>query len=69
MGLYSVFLAIGQIIGSFVGARAAHQAGLDGILVATLVLLGIALIPLGRLRPFEHVVGTAASPLNGKSAA
>jgi MFS family permease len=69
MGLYSVFLAIGQIIGSFVGARAAHQAGLDGILVATLVLLGIALIPLGRLRPFEHVVGTAAPPLNGKSAA
>jgi len=69
MGLYSVFLAVGQIIGSFVGARAAHQAGLDGILVATLVLLGIALIPLGRLRPFEHVVGTAAPSLDGKSAA
>ncbi len=69
MGLYSVFLAIGQIIGSFVGARAAHQAGLDGILVATLVLLGIALIPIGRLRPYEHVVGTAAPSLNGKSAA
>jgi MFS family permease len=69
MGLYSVFLAVGQIVGSFVGAQAAHRAGLDGILVATLILLGIALIPLGRLRPFEHVVGTAAAPLDGKSAA
>jgi MFS family permease len=69
MGLYSVFLAIGQIVGSFVGATAAHRAGIDGILVATLLLLGIALIPIGRLRPYEHVVGTAAAPLKGKSAA
>ncbi len=69
MGLYSVFLAVGQIVGSFVGAQAAQRAGIDGILVATLVLLGIAMIPLGRLRPFEHVVGTAATSLDGKSAA
>lgn len=60
MGLYSVFLAVGQIVGSFVGAEAARQAGLDGILVATVGLLAIALIPLNRLRPFEHRVGTAA---------
>ena len=60
MGLYSVFLAVGQIVGSFVGAQAAHVAGIDGILVATLLLLAVAMIPLGRLRPFEHVVGTAA---------
>lgn len=60
MGLYSVFLAVGQIIGSFVGAEAAHRYGIDGILLATLGLLGIALVPLRRLRPFEHVVGTAA---------
>ncbi len=69
MGLYSVFLAIGQIVGSFVGAQAAQRAGIDGILVATLLLLGIALVPIGRLRPYEHVVGTAAAPLKGKSAA
>jgi len=69
MGLYSVFLAIGQIVGSFVGAQAAQRAGIDGILVATLLLLGVAMIPIGRLRPFEHVVGTAAPPLKGKSAA
>jgi len=63
MGLYSVFLALGQIAGSFIGAQAAGRAGIDGILVATLVLLGVALVPLGRLRPFEHVVGTAAEGL------
>ena len=60
MGLYSVFLAVGQIVGSFIGAQAAHVAGIDGILLATLVLLAVAMIPLGRLRPYEHVVGTAA---------
>jgi MFS family permease len=60
MGLYSVFLAVGQIVGSFIGAQAAHVAGIDGILLATLVLLAVAMIPLGRLRLFEHVVGTAA---------
>ncbi|HEY8438968.1 MAG TPA: hypothetical protein VIK65_10190, partial [Candidatus Limnocylindrales bacterium] len=60
MGLYSVFLAVGQIVGSFIGAQAARAAGIDGILAATMVLLAVALIPLGRLRPFEHVVGTAA---------
>jgi MFS family permease len=60
MGLYSVFLAVGQIVGSFIGAQAAHVGGIDGILAATLVLLAIALVPLGRLRLFEHVVGTAA---------
>jgi hypothetical protein len=60
MGLYSVFLAIGQIIGSFAGAEAAKRFGIDGILIATLILLAVALIPLNRLRPFEHIVGTAA---------
>ena len=62
MGLYSVFLALGQIVGSFVGAQAAQRAGIDGILIATLVLLALALIPIGRLRPYEHAVGTAAPP-------
>ena len=74
MGLYSVFLALGQILGSFVGAEAARQSGLDGILVATLGLLAVALVPLNRLRPFEHRVGTAApvvrrEPMTGSDAA
>ena len=35
MGLYSVFLAIGQIIGSLIGGFAADWRGIDGMLVAT----------------------------------
>src|SRR5206468_5909592 len=60
MGLYSVFLAVGQIVGSFLGAILARAYGLDGILFATVGLLVVALVPLNRLRPLEHMVGTAA---------
>ena len=56
MGLYSVFLALGQIAGSLVGGGAAEFRGIDGLLVATLVLLAVALVPLFRLRRFEHEV-------------
>ena len=35
MGLYSVFLGIGQITGSLIGGVAAARYGIDGMLVAT----------------------------------
>jgi MFS family permease len=54
MGLYSVFLAIGQIGGALIGGIASEQFAFDGILIATLVLLAIALAPLFQLRAFEH---------------
>ena len=54
MGLYSVFLALGQITGSLLGGVAADLRGIDGLLVATLVLLAIAVLPLWRLRAYEH---------------
>jgi MFS family permease len=57
MGLYSVFLALGQIGGSLLGGFAAEARGIDGILIATLVLLAIALVPLRRLRAVEHLIG------------
>ena len=57
MGLYSVFLGLGQIIGSLIGGTAAHFAGLDGIFMASLLLLAIALLPLSHLRHYEHQVG------------
>jgi len=60
MGLYSVFLAIGQIGGSLVGGEAARLAGIDGLLIGTLVLLFIALVPLARLRAVEHLIGQPA---------
>ncbi|HUP54133.1 MAG TPA: MFS transporter [Methylomirabilota bacterium] len=53
MGLYSVFLAIGQIVGALIGGFAATAAGIDGMLVATAVLLVVALLPLARLRGAE----------------
>ena len=53
MGLYSVFLSVGQIFGAFVGGVAAEHWALDGILLATLGLMGVALVPLARLRRYE----------------
>lgn len=59
MGLYGVFLAVGQILGSFVGGFAAERAAIDGLLIATLVMMGVALLPLYQLRRFEHHFGGA----------
>ncbi len=58
MGLYSVFLGLGQIIGSTLGGLAAQVYGLDGIFGASVVLLAVAVLPIRRLRGFEHQVGT-----------
>ena len=68
MGLYSVFLGLGQILGSIAGGVAAQVAGLDGIIVASLVLLGIAVVPLRRLSRYEHRVGARTAPAAGRSA-
>jgi MFS family permease len=59
MGLYSVFLALGQITGALASGAAAEWRGIDGLLVASLVLLVVALLPLRRLRDSEHLVGVA----------
>jgi MFS family permease len=69
MGLYSVFLAIGQIAGSLIGGFAAEWRGIDGMLLATFGLLVLALIPLGRLRGQEHEIdGTNVATLGEVSA-
>jgi MFS family permease len=57
MGLYSVFLGVGQIIGALASGTAADWAGIDGLLLASLVLLIIAVLPIHRLRTSEHLVG------------
>jgi MFS family permease len=59
MGLYSVFLGLGQIGGSLIAGFAASALGLDGILISSIVLLGLAVLPLVRLRRFEHYLGPA----------
>ena len=61
MGLYSVFLGIGQITGSLIGGFAAAWHGIDGMLIATLGLLAVALLPLTRLRAQEHQIGGTES--------
>jgi MFS family permease len=60
MGLYSVFLGIGQIVGALLGGAAAEWRGMDGLIVATGALLLIALIPLSRLRRVEHYLSGPA---------
>jgi len=57
MGLYSVFLAVGQIAGSLIGGVVADGMGMDGLLLATGGLLLVALIPLAKLRTVEHYLG------------
>ncbi len=63
MGLYSVFLAVGQIIGALIGAAAAEAWAFNGILAATLVLQVVAMLPLSRLRRFEFEF--QATPASG----
>jgi len=59
MGLYSVFLGVGQIIGALASGSAADWAGIDGLLLASLLLLLIAVLPIHRLRASEHLVGVS----------
>jgi predicted MFS family arabinose efflux permease len=62
MGLYSVFLGLGQIIGAIAGGVAAQWRGLDGILLLSFLFLGIALLPISHLRRYEHLFGETAEP-------
>jgi MFS family permease len=62
MGLYSVFLGLGQIAGSLIGGVAAEALGLDGILFASVILLVAAVLPLVALRRHEHYLRGPAEP-------
>jgi MFS family permease len=62
MGLYSVFLGLGQIGGNVVGGISAETRGIDGILVASVILLGVAIVPLFALRRYEHYYGGPSAP-------
>ncbi|MGH2358240.1 MAG: MFS transporter [Candidatus Limnocylindria bacterium] len=69
MGLYSVFLGVGQITGSLLSGGAAQIFGLDGLLGASTGLLVIALLPLGRLRASEHQLEVAEAAAEARLAA
>ena len=57
MGLYSVFLGVGQILGALASGPAGDWAGIDGLLGASVVLILIAMLPVQRLRSSEHLIG------------
>jgi MFS family permease len=65
MGLYSVFLALGQIVGSLLAGGAAEWLGIDGLLLASVALLVVALLPLRWLRGSEHLVGRRSASASG----
>ena len=68
MGLYSVFLGIGQIGGSLIGGVVATWGGMDGLLLGTGGLLVVALVPLARLRGLEHHLGPGVPSTLGETA-
>ncbi|MCW5848743.1 MAG: MFS transporter [Anaerolineae bacterium] len=66
MGLYSVLLALGQSLGTGIGGRFADWRGVDGIILWTLILNGIAIVCvliLGRL-PDEQARGETTVELS-----
>jgi MFS family permease len=58
MGLYSIFLGVGQILGNGLGGIFAHGFGFDGLIYLTVLLACIALISLLWLFLREKVVVT-----------
>jgi len=65
MGLYSVFLGIGQIVGALASGFAGDWAGIDGLLYASVVLIIVAILPVHRLRASEHLVGVKSVHSSG----
>lgn len=53
MGLYSVFLGIGQLAGTAIGGRFAQWNGIDGLLIMSGILSVITAVSLIALRRFE----------------
>ena len=62
MGLYSVLLGLGQVVGAVVGGIAASWKGIDGLLVATAGLLAIGMVALLHLRANELAALQQAQP-------
>jgi MFS family permease len=56
MGLYSVFLGLGQVMGAVIGGVAASWKGIDGLVVATVGLLAVGIAALVNLRGHESVM-------------
>ena len=57
MGLYSVFLGLGQLLGGALGAVFAQVWGFDGLIYLTVLLACVALIALLTLFRMERGMG------------
>lgn len=67
MGLYSVFLGIGQLTGTAVGGRFAQWNGVDGLLLMSALLSAITLVSLIALRRVEPRSTNLKSPIQADS--
>jgi predicted MFS family arabinose efflux permease len=56
MGLYSLFLGVGEVIGGVLGGRFAEVWGLDGLIFATVILVLIAFASILGTRPIERPI-------------
>jgi predicted MFS family arabinose efflux permease len=56
MGLYSVFLGIGQLVGTSMGGYFIDWNGVDGLLLLSAILAGITAMSLLALRRQEQAV-------------
>ena len=54
MGLYSVFLGVGQVIGTITGGFAAKWNGIDGMILLSLLYCAITVVTLSALRRQEE---------------
>jgi MFS family permease len=68
MGLYSVFLGVGQLLGSTTGGLFAEWRGIDGLLLLSAifgVITLISLVALRRMHPQEIVRANAGANVQG----
>lgn len=56
MGVYSVLLALGQLIGGWIGGPFAHWRGIDGMLVLTFGLIGVVAVTVYRLHTVRFLL-------------
>ena len=54
MGVYSVLLGLGQLLGGWLGGPFAEWRGIDGMVVLTLLLVGVTAITIWRLPEAPH---------------
>lgn len=60
MGLYSVLLGVGQFVGTILGGFAADIAGYNGLMIYSLVLVGVSAISVIYMRTHNHDLITAS---------